>query len=57
MNDKNLNVNTGRDFVYTITHGSGPIWTLLSIIVVSGLMLGTLWLAGVFDDKPQIPVT
>ena len=32
--DKNLNINTGRDFIYTITHGVGAIWFAIIVIAI-----------------------
>ena len=52
--DKNLNINTGRDFIYTITHGVGAIWlTLIIAIIVGGIVGGSIWYSNNQELKNQ----
>ena len=57
MNDKdnkNLNVNTGRDFIYTITHGIGSVWlTLIIAIIVGGIVGGSILYSNNQEQKNQ----
>ena len=57
MNDKdnkNLNVNTGRDFIYTITHGIGAVWlTLIIAIIVGGIVGGSILYSNNQEQKNQ----
>ena len=52
--DKNLNINTGRDFIYTITHGVGAFWlTLIILIIVGGIVGGSIWNSNNQEQKNQ----
>ena len=40
--DKNLNISTGRDFIYTITHGIGGIWFAIIISICKWIRVNLL---------------
>jgi len=49
--DKNLNITTGRDFIYTITHGIGGIWFA---IIISIIILGSsYWIYSITKSNEQ----
>ena len=52
--DKNLNISTGRDFIYTITHGVGAVWLGLFIAIIVAIIVGgSIWNSNNQEQKNQ----
>ena len=52
--DKNLNISTGRDLIYNITHGAGAVWLALIIAIIVGVIVGgSIWNSNNQEQKNQ----